>query len=154
MQAQHATMHMQYANMQYPCATLVCIIQHAQPKDQSSWISPQGDFPPLHAFWGRLWSCKPTWKHNNARDKWENLPRVVRYQGCTHSFGSSQGPCVEANWKRYAYICLLFKIFTVPVVALMVLHGQTQPTQETVWVQYFYHVSDLIHAHCPIWGHK
>ena len=50
MHAQHATMHMQYATMQYPCATLVCIIQHAQPKDQSSWISPQGDFPPLHAF--------------------------------------------------------------------------------------------------------
>ena len=50
MQAQHATMHMQYATMQYPCATLVCIIQHAQPKDQSSWISPQGDFPPLYAF--------------------------------------------------------------------------------------------------------
>ena len=55
MQAQHATMHMQYATMQYatmqyPCATLVCIIQHAQPKDQSSWISRQGDFPPLYAF--------------------------------------------------------------------------------------------------------
>ena len=55
MHAQHATMHMQYATMQYatmqyPCATLVCIIQHAQTKDQSSWISPQGDFPPLCAF--------------------------------------------------------------------------------------------------------
>lgn len=89
-------------------------------------------------------------KHNNARDKWENLPRVDRYQGCTHSFGSSQGLCVEADWEKVCLYLLALKIFTVPVVALMVLHGQTQPTQETVWVQYFYHVSDLIHARCPI----
>ena len=106
MQAQHATMHMQYANMQYPCATLVCIIQHAQPKDQSSWISPQGDFPPLYAF-GEDFEVanlpgNTIMLGTNGRTT-PNLPRVVRYQGCTHSFGSSQWLCVEADWEK---VCL------------------------------------------------
>ena len=57
MHTQHANMHPQYTNMRYACATcryacIICMYEvHAhyshlaQPKDKSSWMSLQGDFP-------------------------------------------------------------------------------------------------------------
>ena len=56
-QAQHTNMHTQYTNSRYVCATCRYACMHNMhassshcPKDQSEWMSPQGDFPPSHAF--------------------------------------------------------------------------------------------------------
>ena len=69
----------------------------------------QGVIPSIMCFW-RSQKLLRSQAHleTNVRDRWGNHSqaakgpgvRYIRYQGCTHRFGGSQGPCAETNWEK------------------------------------------------------
>ena len=106
----------------------------AQPKDQSLWRSPRGDFPPSH-FWKKFWrsqGCLET----SVRDRWENHSLPAKGPGVlvsdikvVHTGLAVSKGCVQKQiGKGYAYSCFFLEVFQTwsHCTYIMVLHDQFQ----------------------------
>ena len=131
----------QYTNMQYPHATCryadkICMHERhahyshlAQAKDQSSWLSPQGDFP--HSL--KLLRSQARLE-TNIRDRWEvKSPgvRCITYQGCTYRFECSKDCVQKQIGKSYVYSCSFLQTWSHCTYIYSCINGLAWPISLT-----------------------